>query len=424
LLSDNTIMNQEIQRKNIIFYTIFAVITVIVLNLILKPENYTAKDYISNFLQTFSASQNIAPQRLYVNVWRTAKNSYFDETLNNQDWSRWRYKYSKYIKTQEDASIAINTMLMSLNDPYTKFLLSDIFKKQKIMMESKIYGIGIMFTRIGNEIFVRDILNGSPAQLANITPGDTVISINGISTKNIDTDELAEIIQNSKMDEIEITCMKNGIIKTEKLKKQDIYLPTMNYKITKDNIGIITLSNIMGEKAVNDFKYILDKTNDTRAIIIDLRNNYGGILANAIQMANYMLDEDKILSIKSRINSEYQIYSANERIFKRKPIFILINHNTASAAEILAGTLKDNLNAILIGEKSYGKNSIQHVYPMTNGSGLILTTDKYIFPSGLDIYQKGLTPDIEIKEEADIVSINDKQFKKAMEIIREIVKKD
>ncbi len=411
-------MNQEISGKNIIFYSIFAIITIIALDLFLKPENFVIKDHINNFLQTLTLRQTISPQRLYINVWRITKNSYFDETLNNQDWTRWKYKYLKYIKTIDDANLAINSMLASLNDPYTRFLQSDMYIKQKILMESKVYGIGIVFTKIGKEIFVRDILDGSPAQLANIEPGDSVISINGKDIKDIDTDKVAEIIQNNKTDEIEITYKQNGVISTKKLKKKDIYLSTMEYKITNDNIGIITLSNIMGEKAVSDFKQIINKTNDTNAIIIDLRNNYGGILANAIQMANYMLGEDKILKIESRINSEYQIYSANERIFKRKPIVILINKYTASAAEILAGTLKDNLNALLIGEKSYGKNSIQHIFPITNASGLILTTDKYILPSGEDIFQKGLTPDIEIVS----ISRNDEQLQKAMEIVKKIVK--
>ncbi|HIS89539.1 TPA: hypothetical protein IAA87_08970, partial [Candidatus Avigastranaerophilus faecigallinarum] len=162
--------------------------------------------------------------------------------------------------------------------------------------------------------------------------------------------------------------------------------------------------------------------NNTKGIIIDLRNNYGGVLANAIQMANFMMDKGKIVSIQSRINTKYQIYSDGEKIFKNKPIVILINKNTASASEILAGTLKANLNAILIGESSYGKNSIQQVIPMQNETGLILTTDRYILPDGNDIYGKGLTPDIIIQQDTIFTEKNDQQLRKAKKIIRELVK--
>ncbi len=425
-------MNEKIQKKNIIFFSIFMLIVVIVLDLILEPQEIVLKDYMNDLLQTLAAKQNISPQRLYVNAWRTTKNSYFDKTLNNQDWTRWRYRYLKYIKNEEDANVAINTMLSSLNDPYTKFLLSDLFEKQKILMDSKIYGLGMTVVEMGKGVFVREILKNSPAEEANIMPGDAILSVNGVSTKDIDPDELVKIIEKIKTEKVEITFKQNGVVTTKKLQKANIFLPTMEFKITDDNIAIVTLTNIMGEKAVIDFIHILEKTNDTNGIIIDLRYNYGGILSNAIQMANYMLDEDEILSIESRGNKKYQIYSANERIFKKKPIVILINKNTASAAEILAGTLKDNLNAVLIGENSYGKNSIQHVISMSNGTGLILTTDKYIFPSGNDIYRRGLIPDIEIKQKYAVLSNTDKKLKRAvdidgqlqkgLELIRKVVK--
>ena len=408
-------MNKDIQRKNVIFYSIFLIITLIVFDLFYEPANPIRIDFVQKGIEKMTSKQNIAPQRLFINAWRITRNSYVDETLNNQDWLRWRYRYAGHIKTLDDANVAINSMLSSLNDPYTKFLRSDLFSKQKIILDSKITGVGILFNKSGDEIVINHVLENSPAQAANIAAGDTIVGINGVKAKDLDMDKLIEKIESSKTGFIELTVKHKDEIVTTKLKKKDIPLKTMNYEVTKNNIGIITLSNIMGERAVSDFKDILEKTNNTKAVIIDLRDNYGGILANAIQMANYMLDVDKILSIKSRINEQYQIYSADENIFKRKPVVILINKNTASAAEILAGTLKDNLNAVLIGEKSFGKNSIQQVMPMSNGTGLILTTDKYILPSGLDIYNKGLVPDIEIIQNS--AEYGDMGLKKALELL-------
>lgn len=415
-------MNKEIQQKNIIFYSVFLVITIVIFSLFFKTENYINFDIIHKTLQKITISQNIAPQRLFINTWRIIKNSYVDETLNNQDWTRWRIRYIKHIKTIEDADIAINSMLASLNDPYNKFLQSVLFAKQKMIIDSEIKGIGILFNKSGKEIVINHIMDNSPAKNADILPGDTIVSINGKTADNLEMKTIINTIETSDNKEIELTIKRKNIIIKKKLKKQTIPIKTMEYTITKDNIGIITLANIMGEQAVSDFKDIIIKTNDTKGIIIDLRNNYGGVLANAIQMANFMMDTGKIVSIQSRINTKYQIYSDGEKIFKNKPIVILINRNTASASEILAGTLKDNLNAILIGERSYGKNSIQQVIPMPNETGLILTTDRYILPDGSDIYGKGLEPDIVIKQDTIFTQKNDKQLRKAKKIIRELVK--
>lgn len=415
-------MNKEVQQKNIIFYSIFLIITIIILTIFVRPEDDININIIHKLLKKITISQNIAPQRLFINAWRITKNSYVDETLNNQDWSKWRIRYIKHIKTIEDANIAINSMLASLNDQYSKFLQSDLFSKQKIIIDSQITGIGVLFNKSGENIVINHIMDNSPAQTADIKPGDVIISINGEKTNGLEIKNVINNIEASGNKEIDITIKRGNILINKKLKRKAIPIKTMEYKITKDNIGIITLENIMGGKAVSDFKNIIIETNNTKGIIIDLRNNYGGVLANAIQMANYMMDQGKIVSIQSRINTKYQIYSDGEKIFKNKPIVILINKNTASAAEILAGTLKDNLNAILIGERSYGKNSIQQVIPMQNTTGLILTTDKYILPNGADIYRRGLTPDITIKQDTIFTQKNDKQLREAKKLIRELVK--
>ena len=415
-------MNKEVQQKNIIFYSIFLIITIIILTIFVRPEDNININVIHKLLKKITISQNIAPQRLFINAWRITKNSYVDETLNNQNWSKWRIRYVKHIKTIEDANIAINSMLASLNDQYSKFLQSDLFSKQKIIIDSQITGIGVLFNKSGENIVINHIMDNSPAQTADIKPGDVIISINGEKTNGLEIKNVINNIEASGNKEIDITIKRGNILINKKLKRKAIPIKTMEYEITRDNIGVITLENIMGGKAVSDFKNIIIETNNTKGIIIDLRNNYGGVLANAIQMANYMMDQGKIVSIQSRINTKYQIYSDGEKVFKNKPVVILINKNTASAAEILAGTLKDNLNAILIGEKSYGKNSIQQVIPMANSTGLILTTDKYILPNGADIYRRGLTPDITIKQDTIFTQKNDKQLREAKKLIRELVK--
>ena len=252
------------------------------------------------------------------------------------------------------------------------------------------------------------------AKKENIIEGDTILKINGEDVKNLEVDEIIEKLEKNTDENVELTIQHGDSVVTKQIKNTDIPFETMQYIITEDNIGIIKLSNVMGEKAEEDFKRILKDTNNTKGIILDLRNNYGGILANAVVMTNYMLKDQEIVSIKSRINKKYRIYSADEKVFKDKPIVIIVNKRTASAAEIIAGSLRDNINAIIIGENSFGKNSIQHIIPMHNGTGLILTTDKYILPNGEDIYQKGITPDIKITDKKIGTDI---QIEKAKEII-------
>ncbi len=392
---------------------------IIVINFF-NPKIYLVA--VSNKLvQKTIANQSIAPDRLFINVWRTVKNSYVDESLNNQDWLRWRIRYVNHIRTMEDANLAINSMLASLNDPYSKFLQSDLFSKQKIVLDSKITGVGILFNQAGDEIVINHILDNSSASSENIMAGDTIVSINGKKASEIGVSGITKAIETSKADNIEITIKRDNVLITKKLKKQEIPIPTMDYRISKNNIGIITLSNIMGENAVNNFKEILEKTNNTKGLIIDLRNNYGGILSNAIEMLDLMLDEKKIVGIESRVNTNYQIYTETGKSFIDKPIIILINKNTASAAEIFAGALKDNNNAILIGDNSFGKNSIQQVIPMSNYTGLILTTDKYILPNGEDIYGTGLEPNIKIKQDTIVTAKKDVQFKTAEKLLNELV---
>lgn len=415
-------MNEEINWKNIIFYSVFLMLTIILIELFVQPMNYVKLDFVKDFFRKIAVSQNIAPQRLFINAWRTTKNSYIDETLNNQDWSYWRRRYFKHIKTIDDANVAINSMLASLNDPYSKFLLSNSFAKQKVLLDSKITGVGILFDKTGDDIVINHVIANSSAHTANIQVGDTIVGINGKDVKNIDTDKIITELGSGKTKKVVMTLKRGDVLITKELTKKDIFFSTMNYKITKDNIGIITLSSVMGQKAVEDFKQILIATNNTKGLIIDLRNNYGGILANAIQMANFMMNEDEIVSVKSRVNREYQIYSENDKIFKEKPVVILVNDKTASAAEILAGTLQVNIGAVLIGENTFGKNAIQLVIPMSNGAGLVITTDKYILPDGRDIYKIGVEPDIVVKKSL-ITLKKDEQIEKAKKIVNEMVKK-
>lgn len=397
----------------VIFATLFLVAPFFILPILCKDKINLDKLFIN-----IRQKQSIAPQRLYINAWRIAKNEYIDKTMNNQNWYKWRNKYLKYIKTEEDVNIAINTMLYSLDDPYTKFLKEQSYIEQKTIMDSGITGIGIVFDKHGEDIIIGDILKNSSAQEKNLLTNDKVVSINNINVKNLSTDDVINIVENSNKKNIKIEVLRNNKKIKKILTKKIIPIETMQYFITNSNIGIIQIANVMGENALRDFIEIIHRTNETNGLIIDLRNNYGGILSNAILIADYMSDNKKLISIISKGKFEYEIYGDNKSIFKEKPLIVLVNNKTASSAEILAGILRDNLGAIIIGERTYGKNTIQEVIPMTNNSGLIITSNKYLLPSGEDISKIGIEPDISINQK----NVKDISLILAVKIINNIMK--
>ena len=417
-------MKGKIRVKIVILYALISVAIIIAINFYFFPAQHIENTNIIKHIDKVIASQNIAPQRLYISVWRNTKNEYVDKTMNGQNWNRWRNKYLKHIKTMEDANVAINTMIASLNDNYSKFLLTDKYIKQKEIIDSKITGIGIMFNKTADSITVESVLDNSPAQKNNILPGDKVLTINGKEATKVSIDEILTTSKDKNNEDIEIKIQRDNQIIEKKIKKAQIPIKTMEYKITNDNIGIITLATIMGEDAINDFIKIILATNNTKGLIIDLRDNYGGVLSNAIEMANYMLDNEEILSINGNRDNKLEIFASDENIFKKKKIVILTNKNTASAAEILAGTLKDNIGAVIIGENTYGKNTIQQIIPMPNNTGLIITTYKYILPSGEDIHNRGIVPSIYYKENRNLnkKAHKDLMIEEAKKIINELVK--
>lgn len=404
-------MNKDISLKSIIISSTILLTVIIALQMYFVPIQNLNFNFLNKEIDKITNSQHIAPNRLYINAWRTTKNEYVDPSMNNQNWNRWRNKYLKHIKTMDDANIAINTMLASLNDPYTKFLKTENYSKQQEILDSQITGIGIILNKSGENITINHVLDNSPAQKGQIQAGDTILSVNGQDVKSVNIDNLINQTKNGKAQDIKITLKRNGQIIEKTVKKAKIPIKTMQYNFIDKDIALITLATIMGKDAIKDFKTAIEKTNNAKGIIIDLRDNYGGILSNAIEMANYMLFDEEIVIIESSKN-KLHIFANEEQIFNKKPIIILVNKKTASSAEVLAGSLKDNLGAIIIGENTYGKNSIQQIVPLANKTGLIITASKYILPKGEDIHNKGITPDYIVKK--------DEQLNLAIKLIKDM----
>ena len=370
------------------------------------PQPAIKENKVETFFKEINEKQNIAPKRLYVNAWRKIKNEYYDVSMNSQDWYKWRYRYLNKIETLEDADVAINTMIASLNDRCSAFLRTEDYKKQKVIMEAQTRGIGAGLKKTAdNKVFVNTIVTDSPAAESKaLEIGDEVIEVNDVDVHNLSLTAISDLTGLQGKKSVKIKIKRKGKVIEKNIVIENIDIKNMIYFITEDNIAYIKIENFMGDKCIENFKKILYEIGDTNGIIIDLRNNYGGILTNAINIADLMLDENSmIVSLSSRGGYLFNIYAKPHKIFYEKPIVIITNNSTASSAEILAGALRDNLNAKIVGEQTYGKNTIQKIIPLQNMTGLVLTNGKYLLPNGEDIHENGIMPNI-------IVSNNNKLF--------------
>jgi carboxyl-terminal processing protease len=353
---------------------------------------------------------------VYHDAWRTVYQDFYDSTFNGQDWYRWKNHYDNVIQDKEDAYVAIDSMLASLNDDYTRFLPPREMKEQNISIDSKLYGVGIQIFVKNKKLVVAAPLEGTPAAKAGIKPKDEITLINGKSTAGMTVEDAADLIRGKEGTTVALT------IRRDDKQTFTLTLPRAEIKIksvfTKDlpdkSIGYIRLNSFISETAFKEMKDAIRKYADRKALIIDLRGNYGGLLSNAVDIADLFLDQGDIVSIVDR-NQEVQAYDAKPGQAYRKPVVVLIDGGSASASEILSGALKDNRRATLIGTKTFGKGLVQKINTLADESGINITISKYLTPNGTDINKKGILPDVEVPfTEKDFQAEKDPQLDAAL----------
>lgn len=368
---------------------------------------------------------------LYDSVWRTVNSKFLDETNNGQNWNKWRHKYDNFIKTPEDAYVAIDTMIVSLNDKYTRFVTPKEFTEEKNMIKGSLYGIGVQIGVKNGKLTVVAPMEDTPGEKAGILAGDEILSIDGVSTKDLSVDKAADKIRGKKGTTVELLIKRKDVPnKIYKIVRDEINIKSISTKLPKDykldnSIGYVRISSFMGRKVSSDFKEIINSYKNKDGIIIDLRGNSGGLLNNAVEIADLFLNEEIIVSTVDR--DGYKDTSRSTRnYFSSQPIVVLINNGSASASEILAGALKDNQRAILIGENTFGKGVVQEVKSLVpSGAGLNITVQKYLTPNGTDINKKGIAPDIEKKlSQDDIKNKRDSQLLKAESVLLQMIKNE
>lgn len=368
-------------------------------------------------------TKQVSAQKLFDKSYHTIRNEYYDPTFNRQHFSRWKSHYQNKIKNENDAKVAIETMLASLDDPYSRFLTAEEFNRQNSTITSKISGIGVNIVNDSGKIKIINVIEDTPAQFADLKSGDLIISVNNINVSGLSLAEVSSLVKGPVNTFVDIEILRDNKKISKKIIRKEITIKTVKSSNDK-NIGYIQISSFISKSTPNEFLEALENTANSDGIIIDLRGNTGGLLTNAVFIANLFINEGKLVSIVGRNGYRYDVNAQDTNVKINKPIILLVDGASASASEIFSGAMKDYHKAKIIGTKTYGKGMVQKIIPMPNKTGLNLTIAKYLTPQGKDINKKGVTPDIEVKfTKQDIIEKKDVQLDKAKEILSEIIAK-
>ena len=367
------------------------------------------------------------PAELYDDVWKIVNKKYYDPTNNSQDWNKWRYRYQNKLKTKEDAYVAIETMLSSLNDPYTRFLDPKEFSEETQSIKGSLKGIGTQIGLRDGELVIIAPLEDSPAERAGLLADDRILEINGESTKGISIDAAADKIRGEKGTTVTLLIQRKGVPnKLYSVVRDEIEVKSVSckppFETTKipNDIQYIRLSSFISKNAAGEIESILNNSSGMKGFIIDLRSNPGGLLTNAIYISDMLLRGGVIVSTVDRDSYKTTTRARMQQVTD-KPIVVLINKGSASASEILSGALKDNHRATIVGEQSFGKGLVQEINKLPDEAGMNITIQRYLTPSGNDINKKGITPDVVVElTQEDAEAKKDVQLEKAVEILEKM----
>ena len=333
-------------------------------------------------------------------------------------------EYVEEIDQAEAMDSAINGLLQSL-DPYSSYMNQKTWEESETETSGEFGGLGIEVSMESGVVKVIAPIDDTPASRAGVKAGDYIIKINNEQVLGKTLMEAVNLMRGPVGTSIEITIRRKGLKKAKifKIIREIIEIKSVISKLIDNKVGYLRLRSF-NQNSSDQLKEEISKIEKNKKLvgyILDLRNNPGGLLAQAIEVSNFFLDDGEIVSTKGRKNKENRKFFAKKGDkIKGKPLIVLINNGSASASEIVAGALQDQKRAVLLGETTFGKGSVQSIIPLKNQGALRLTVSKYYLPSGKSISDVGVIPDIKVEEKGDEFSINtttDNQLNYAIKLL-------
>ena len=370
-------------------------------------------------------------QKLLLQSWRIVNQSYLDETLNHQNWWKLREKYvKKPLRDREETYTAIEEMLATLDDPFTRLLRPEQYHSLQVNTSGELSGVGLQIN-INPETKLIEVISplaGSPAEAAGIQPKDSILEIDGVDAKTITLDEAAAMMRGKTGTKVSIR-VQSGTDKAAKPRNVEIVRDRISLNPvytaldtnTDKKVGYVRLNQFSANAAEEIARGVNDlERQGAEAYILDLRNNPGGLLQAGVEIARMWLDDGTIVYTVNR-QGALGSFDSNSEILTDDPLVVLVNQGTASASEILAGALQDNERALLVGEKTFGKGLIQSLFELPDGAGLAVTVAKYETPNHTDINKLGIMPDDVIAQKpityAQIATEADEQYQEALRLV-------
>lgn len=371
-----------------------------------------------------------SPKALVDQAWQIVQNNYVDRSFNHQDWTAVRSRFLAPTYTSTAAAYsAIETMMGSLGDPYTRFLTPEALKDLTQNVSGDFVGVGLTVSLDPNtrEWVVEKAFTESPAAIAGLKPQDIVVSLNGKPTPSIDPAKAGPYLVGAVGSKISVQVRRGKENLSYTLVREHINLNPLTYQTTASKagkIGYIRLP-IFTTKSSDSMQAAI-KTLESQQVagyLLDLRGNPGGVLDAGIAIARMWLSGGTILSVQER-DTPQETVKANSAALTNKPLVILVDHQSASASEVLSAALQDNKRAVLVGTTTFGKGLVQSFEPLNDSSGVLVTIAKYFTPKGQNIHKIGIKPNIAVEAtvEQPSVSEGDRQYQTALETLSQTIR--
>ncbi len=377
-----------------------------------------------------------SPKELIDEVWQLIDRSYVDATFNQVDWRAIRRDYlGRAYNNREEAYVAIREMLEELEDPYTRFMDPQEFRNMQIDTSGELTGVGIQLSQDEetNELIVVSPIEDTPAFDAGIMARDVIVEIDGENTQGMDVNEAVSRIRGPVGSEVTLTIRRGEETLEFPLQRNRIEIHPVRFtyqELPTGNVGYIRLTQFSAN-ASDEMREAIQSLEgqNVDGYVLDLRSNPGGLLYSSIEIARMWLGEGTIVSTVDR-QGVADRERANGRALTDKPMVVLVDGGSASASEILSGALQDNDRAVLVGTQTFGKGLVQSVRGLGDGSGVAITVAKYLTPSGRDINQSGIEPDVIVemtdeqrqelfRDRTQIGTTADPQYNRALEILNQ-----